>query len=131
MSWASKLSKPYRIDSGKNFKLKHFDPASTAHVRSKEDAEELLAKSIAEMTECQDRLYAQDRWAILLIFQAAGIVERHRASNQRIEVIDAPVVPEVDERLADELARLMTSAACLRVQLGAPRRLRRQERGRR
>jgi PPK2 family polyphosphate:nucleotide phosphotransferase len=70
MSWASKLSKPYRIDLGKNFKLKHFDPASTAHVHSKEDAEELLAKSIAEMTECQDRLYAQDRWAILLIFQA-------------------------------------------------------------
>jgi PPK2 family polyphosphate:nucleotide phosphotransferase len=70
MSWASKLSKPYRIDSGKNFKLKHFDPASTAHVHSKEDAEELLAKSIAEMAECQDRLYAQDRWAILLIFQA-------------------------------------------------------------
>ena len=70
MSWASKLSKPYRIDSGKNFRLKHFDPASTGRLHSKENAEELLAKGIAEMTELQDRLYAQDRWAVLLIFQA-------------------------------------------------------------
>src|ERR1041384_6102839 len=75
MSWASKISKTYRIDSGKDFKLKHFDPASTAHIHSKEHAEELLAKGISEMTEFQDKLYAQDRWAVLLIFQgmdAAG-----------------------------------------------------------
>ena len=70
MSWASKLSKPYRIDSGKNFRLKHFDPGSTGHLHSKENAEELLAKGIAEMAELQDELYAQDRWAVLLIFQA-------------------------------------------------------------
>src|SRR5207248_8822727 len=70
MSWASKLSRSYRIDAAKNFKLKHFDPASTAHVQSKEHAQELLAKGIAEMAEYQDRLYAQDRWAVLIIFQA-------------------------------------------------------------
>src|SRR5690348_1445005 len=70
MSWAHKLSKPYRIDSGKGFRLKHFDPASTAHVQSKEHAEKLLAQSIAEMAELQDKLYAQDRWGVLLIFQA-------------------------------------------------------------
>ena len=70
MSWASKLSKPYRIDQGKNFRLKDFDPAATAHVRSKEHAQELLEQSIAEMSELQDKLYAQDRWAVLLLFQA-------------------------------------------------------------
>ena len=70
MSWASKLSKPYRVDSGKNFRLKHFDPAATGHLHSKENAEELLAKGITEMAELQDKLYAQDRWAVLLIFQA-------------------------------------------------------------
>jgi len=70
MSWASKISKTYRIESGKDFELKHFDPASTAHVHSKEHAQELLAKGIAEMAEFQDKLYAQDRWAVLLIFQA-------------------------------------------------------------
>jgi PPK2 family polyphosphate:nucleotide phosphotransferase len=70
MSWASKLSKPYRIDDGKNFRLKDFDPAATGHIRSRENAKELLEKSIAEMADLQDKLYAQDRWAVLVIFQA-------------------------------------------------------------
>jgi len=70
MSWATKLSKPYRIDHGKKFRLQDFDPGATAQIRSKEHAEELLEKSIAEMAELQDKLYAQDRWAVLLIFQA-------------------------------------------------------------
>jgi PPK2 family polyphosphate:nucleotide phosphotransferase len=70
MSWASKISKTYRIESGKGFKLKDFDPASTAQVHSKEHAQELLVKGISEMTEFQDKLYAQGRWALLLIFQA-------------------------------------------------------------
>lgn len=70
MSWASKLSNPYRIDQGKNFRLKDFDPAATTHIHSKKQAEELLQKGIAEMAEQQDKLYAQDRWAVLLMFQA-------------------------------------------------------------
>jgi PPK2 family polyphosphate:nucleotide phosphotransferase len=70
MSWASKLSNPYRIDHGKKFRLKDFDPASTSHVHSKQQANELLDKGIAEMAEFQDMLYAQDQWAVLLIFQA-------------------------------------------------------------
>jgi PPK2 family polyphosphate:nucleotide phosphotransferase len=70
MSWANKLAKPYRINDGKDFRLKDFDPASTGHFRSKEHTQELLDKGIAEMAELQDKLYAQDRWAILVIFQA-------------------------------------------------------------
>ena len=70
MSWASKLSKPYRIEHGKGFQLKHFDPGTTGHFRSKEHAQEMLDRGIAEMAEFQDRLYAQDVWAVLLIFQA-------------------------------------------------------------
>ena len=70
MSWARKVSEPYRIDSGKNFRLKHFDPRTTGGLKSKEHAEELLEQGIAEMADQQDKLYAQDRWALLLIFQA-------------------------------------------------------------
>ena len=70
MSWASKLSKPYCIDHGKDFRLKDFDPAATTHIHSKEQAEKLLAQSILEMSEFQDKLYAQDRWGVLLLFQA-------------------------------------------------------------
>ena len=70
MSWASKLSKPYCIDHGKKFRLKDFDPGATTGIHGKEHAEELLKKGIAEMAGLQDKLYAQDRWAVLLIFQA-------------------------------------------------------------
>jgi PPK2 family polyphosphate:nucleotide phosphotransferase len=75
MSWASKLSDPYRINHGKKFRLKDFDPASTAHVHSKQQAQELLDKGISDMRELQDKLYAQDRWSVLIILQgmdAAG-----------------------------------------------------------
>ena len=70
MSWASKLVKPYRIDDGKKFRLKDIDPGDTGHLHSKEHAVELLQRGISEMADQQDKLYAQDRWAVLLIFQA-------------------------------------------------------------
>jgi PPK2 family polyphosphate:nucleotide phosphotransferase len=70
MSWAKKLADRYRVDHGKKFRLKDFDPADTGHFRSKERAQELLDKGIAEMQEQQDKLYAQDRWALLIILQA-------------------------------------------------------------
>lgn len=65
-----KLAKTYRVDSGKQFRLKDFDPADTSHLHSKEHAEEALQQGILRMAELQDKLYAQNRWAVLLIFQA-------------------------------------------------------------
>lgn len=70
MSWARKLSDPYRIDHGKKFQLKDFDPADTGHFHSKEHAQELLDKGLEDMRDLQDKLYAQDRWAVLIILQA-------------------------------------------------------------
>ena len=65
-----KLAKTYRIESGKHFRLKDFDPADTAHWHSKEHAEKALQQGIARTGELQDKLYAQNNWAVLLIFQA-------------------------------------------------------------
>jgi len=70
MTWAKKFSKPYRVEHGKKFRLKDHDPADTGKLHSQEHAEELLAKGVARMAELQDKLYAQDRWGLLLIFQA-------------------------------------------------------------
>ncbi len=70
MSWASKLARSYRVSDGEKFRLKNFDPGDTGKLRSKAHAEELLQKGVARMAELQDMLYAQDRWAVLLIFQA-------------------------------------------------------------
>jgi len=66
----AKLADTFRVNSGKHFRLKDFDPACTGHWRSKEHAEEALQQGIARMADLQDKLYAQDRWALLLIFQA-------------------------------------------------------------
>ncbi len=66
----AKLSKSYRIDDGKHFRLKDFDPADTGQWHSEENACEKLQKDVARLANLQDKLYAQDRWAVLLIFQA-------------------------------------------------------------
>lgn len=65
-----KLAKTYRIESGKHFRLKDFDPADTGHWKSKEHAQEALQQGIARTAELQSKLYAQDNWAVLLILQA-------------------------------------------------------------
>jgi PPK2 family polyphosphate:nucleotide phosphotransferase len=66
----AKLAKSYRIDDGKHFRLKEFDPADTGRWDSQESAAEKLQKDIARMADLQDKLYAQNRWSLLLIFQA-------------------------------------------------------------
>lgn len=64
------LCENYRVDHGKNFKLNDYGPSDTGHWKSKEHAEEAIQEGIARMADLQDKLYAQDRWAVLLIFQA-------------------------------------------------------------
>jgi len=66
----AKLAKFYRIDDGKQFRLKDFDPADTGRWHSVEQAKEHLLKDVARLEDLQSELYAQDRWAVLLIFQA-------------------------------------------------------------
>ena len=62
--------KPFRVTDGKKFKLKKVNPGSTAGLKSKEQATSLLAAGVKRLAELQDRLYAQDRWSVLVLFQA-------------------------------------------------------------
>lgn len=64
------LSDRYRVASGRNFRLKDFDPDDTWKLKSKEQADDLLEHSLERLCEMQGRLYAQNEWALLLIFQA-------------------------------------------------------------
>jgi PPK2 family polyphosphate:nucleotide phosphotransferase len=64
------LADRYRISDGSGFRLNHFDPADTWKLKSKERAQELLEHSVERLSEMQEKLYAQDSWALLLIFQA-------------------------------------------------------------
>lgn len=65
----TKCCEPFRIDDGSSFRLKDFDPGETGDM-SKEEAAEMLAEWIALTTDLQEKLYAQDQWAVLLVFQA-------------------------------------------------------------
>ena len=69
---AHQLAKPYRITNGKKFRLKHVDPADTGDLKSadKPRAKEALQSGVEALADLQDVLYAQDRWSLLLIFQA-------------------------------------------------------------
>ena len=69
---ARKLARPFRVGDGKGFRLKDVDPGDTLGLTSEDKprAKEALALGIDALADLQDRLYAQDRWAVLLIFQA-------------------------------------------------------------
>jgi PPK2 family polyphosphate:nucleotide phosphotransferase len=64
------LAERFRITDGGDFQLKRFDPAGTWKLKSKEHAQELLEQSIGQLSEMQEKLYAQENWALLLVFQA-------------------------------------------------------------
>ena len=66
----SELVEPFRVTSGKGFRLRDYDPDDTRGVASKEEAQEYLKRGVELLAELQDRLYAQDQWGVLLIFQA-------------------------------------------------------------
>jgi PPK2 family polyphosphate:nucleotide phosphotransferase len=68
---ARKLVKPFRV-TGDSFRLKDIDPDDTLQFTSEDKprAKEALAMGVDLLAELQDMLYAQDRWAVLLVFQA-------------------------------------------------------------
>ncbi len=70
--WVYKALDRYRITEGRKFRLKDVDPNDTYGLESelKENSKALLQQGVRALAEMQDKLYAQDRWAVLLLFQA-------------------------------------------------------------
>ena len=66
----TRLAQHYRITRGQGFALDRFDPGDTRGLELKDTADDLLEQSVNVMTDLQERLYAQDRWSVLLVFQA-------------------------------------------------------------
>ena len=58
------------VPPGKEIKLKDYDPGFTGEFKSKEDALNELRENVAQLAQFQDILYAQDTYALLIIFQA-------------------------------------------------------------
>jgi polyphosphate:nucleotide phosphotransferase, PPK2 family len=67
-----KVLKRYRIEHGKHFRLKDYDPGDTHGMEQelKPQAKKLLADGVQELSRLQDMFAAQDRWGLLLMFQA-------------------------------------------------------------
>jgi PPK2 family polyphosphate:nucleotide phosphotransferase len=71
----ARLADPYCVRKGKKFRLEDVDPADTSGVKSEAHALKLLEQSTEIVRDRQEKLYAQNSWALLLIFQgmdAAG-----------------------------------------------------------
>lgn len=69
---ARRFSKPYRVTDGKKFRLKDVDPSDTGELSAEDKprAKEALQTGVEALSTLQDILYAQDKWSVLLIFQA-------------------------------------------------------------
>jgi len=69
---SKKYAEPFCITNGGKFKLKQIDPEETLGLdtEDKAEAKEMLERGVELLSKLQDELYAHDRWAILLIFQA-------------------------------------------------------------
>jgi polyphosphate kinase 2 (PPK2 family) len=74
------FANPFRVEDG-SFRLKDIDAGDTLHLTSedKPHAKEALAMGVSLLVELQDMLYAQDRWAVLLIFQAMDAAGKNSA----------------------------------------------------
>jgi PPK2 family polyphosphate:nucleotide phosphotransferase len=71
-SRAEQFANPFRVTSGRGFKLSQYDPADTLHLEAEDKprAAKALADGVLALAEMQEMLYAQDRWAVLVVFQA-------------------------------------------------------------
>ena len=66
----SRFAKPYRVRNGRKFRLKDVDPDDTGSITSRKEAERWLERGVARLRFLQQKLYAEDTWGLLLIFQA-------------------------------------------------------------
>src|SRR5688572_33472237 len=107
---SKKYAEPFCITNGGKFKLKQIDPEETLGLETEDKAEakEMLERGVELLSKLQDELYAHDRWAILLIFQAMDAAGKDGAikhvlsgvNPQGCEVTSfkAPSAEELDHR---------------------------------
>jgi PPK2 family polyphosphate:nucleotide phosphotransferase len=67
---ALKLADAFEVKHADSFRLKDYDPGDIRGIHSKENADQLLRQSVVVLQNLQEKLYAQNQWAVLLIFQA-------------------------------------------------------------
>jgi PPK2 family polyphosphate:nucleotide phosphotransferase len=72
---SARLAAPYCVSKGEKFRLKDYDTSDTGEVKNKEQSQKIIDNRVGLLSSLQEKLYAQDRWALLLVIQgmdAAG-----------------------------------------------------------
>ena len=105
----AKFIKPYVVNDGKRFRLKDHDPSDTRWVRTKKELKDLLQEGVGRLCQLQERLYAQDRWGVLLVFQAMDAAGKDSAIKHVMSGVNpqgcqvysfkAPSAEELESRL--------------------------------
>src|SRR5260370_35325211 len=112
---AARIVEKYRVQKGEKFRLADHDPADTNGLKDKQAGQGMLEHGVELLNHMQEKLYAQDRWALLLIFQpmdAAGKdgVIKHVMSGEntqgcQVDSFKSPSTAELDD---DHLWRTTT-----------------------
>jgi len=112
----SKLLAPFRIDAPKRFRLADIDPAETAGFK-KDQADKLLAGLTERLGELQERLFAEDKWAVLVVLQALDAAGKDSAIKRVMAGLNPQgcVVHPFKVPTADELDHDFLWRAALRL----------------
>ena len=110
-----KLLDRYRVTDGKGFTLKDYHPADTAgHIIGHRHATALLNGGVAHLASLQEKLYAQDRWAVLCVFQAMDAAGKDGTIKHVLSGVNPQGVrvtsfkaPSVEEKRHDFLWRVI------------------------
>jgi PPK2 family polyphosphate:nucleotide phosphotransferase len=70
MGKAGSFARAFRVTDGRKFKLRSVDPGDTGGLKSKTAAKEWLDKGTTLLAGLQEKLYADDRWSVLVVLQA-------------------------------------------------------------
>lgn len=109
---------PYRVTKGKRFRLGDYDPGDIGELdnEDKPRAKEALQLGIEVLSGLQDMLYAQDRWSVLLIFQAMDAAGKDGAIKHVLSGVNpqgcevssfkAPTSEDLDHDYPDQVAQL-------------------------
>jgi len=110
-----KLLDRYRVTDGKGFTLKDYHPGDTAgHIIGQRHATALLNGGVAHLASLQEKLYAQDRWAVLCVFQAMDAAGKDGTIKHVLSGVNPQGVrvnsfkaPSVEEKRHDFLWRVI------------------------
>jgi PPK2 family polyphosphate:nucleotide phosphotransferase len=110
-----KLVDRYRVEDGKSFRLKRFDPADTADdLVDKRHSETLLADGVRKLAGLQRLLAAQDEWGVLAVFQGMDASGKDGTISHVMSGVNPQGVrvtsfkqPSADELAHDYLWRIM------------------------